>query len=229
VSFAVAVVLILAARGSAAENRDDVRKNRQGVLDRLEKTQAGQRPYMFASDGMFLKMLVESTKAKRVLEIGTSNAYWSIWIGAGLEETGGRMWTIEIDAQRARAARENLQQAGLLGSVVTAIEGDAFKEIPKLEGKYDLISLRAWKPDYDEFFALVYPRLNEGGVIVAHNAIRQAGDMAEYLKIVTKHPELDTVFVNTTFDPAGFKKQMEDARGRDTFDGFAVSYKRVKK
>jgi len=211
---AIVGAVCLAAWGLHAPSRDETLRKRAAVLERMEGV-SWQRQSMPPSDGRFLRIMVESTGAKRVLEIGTSHGYAALWLGSGLEQTGGRLWTIEIDASRAREARRNLQEAGLLDSVVTAIEGDAFKEIPKLTGPFDIVYLDAWKEDYDEFFALFYPMVREGGVILAHNAILQAGDMKDFLDIVTKHPELDTVFLRTLEDPK-----------TPAPDGFVVCYKR---
>jgi predicted O-methyltransferase YrrM len=62
---------------------------------------------------------------------------------------------------------------------VRVIQGDAFKEIPKLQGTFDLVFLDAWKPDYKRFFDIVYPRLDPGGVFLAHNVRQQSvGDGA---------------------------------------------------
>src|SRR5262245_21195282 len=63
-------------------------------------------------DGRFLRVLVASTGAKRVLEIGGASGYSAIWLGLGARQTGGRVVTIEYDAVRAREAAENVQRAG---------------------------------------------------------------------------------------------------------------------
>ena len=49
------------------------------------------------------------------------------------------------------------------------VAGDAFKEIPKLQGTFDVVFLDAWKPDYKKFFDLVFPRVTNGGLFLAHN------------------------------------------------------------
>src|SRR5918993_1523417 len=82
-------------------------------------------------DGRFLRVLVASTRAKQVLEIGAASGYSAIWMGLGLRQTGGRLVTIEYDAVRAREAADNVRRAGLQ-DVVTVVAGDAFKEVPKL-------------------------------------------------------------------------------------------------
>jgi len=194
---------------ASAQSRDEILKRRKMLMKKLEKT-LREKQNVPPTDGKFLKIMAESIGAKRALEIGSSNGYSAIWIGSGLEQTGGHLWTIEIDPARAKECRENLKEAGL-DKVVTSIEGDAFEVIPKLEGPFDFVFLDAWKEDYDEFFKIFFPKVKEGGVILAHNAILMARQMKDYLDIVKNHPELDTVIVSTTLR-----------------DGFAVSYKKKK-
>ena len=113
---------------------------------------------MSEEDGRFLRVLVASTGAKRVLEIGAASGYSAIWMGLGLRQTGGQLTTIEYDPVRAKEAAENIRRAGLQ-DIVQVIAGDAFKEIPKVAGAFDLVFLDAWKPDYKKFFDLVFPRV----------------------------------------------------------------------
>ena len=65
-------------------------------------------------DGEFLNLLVKATRAKKVLEIGTSHGYSAIWISLGLEETGGHMTIVEIQSDRVALAKEHLARAEAL-------------------------------------------------------------------------------------------------------------------
>src|SRR5688572_33142940 len=117
-------------------------------------------------DGRFLRVLVGATNAKRVLEIGAASGYSAIWIGMGLRQTGGKLTTIEFDPVRAKEAAANVQRAGL-SDIVRVVHGDAFQEVPKVPGTFDLVFLDAWKPDYKKFFDMVFPRVNPGGLLLA--------------------------------------------------------------
>ena len=141
-------------------------------------------------DGRFLRLLVASTGAKRALEIGAASGYSAIWIGMGLRETGGRLVTIEYDAARAREAAENVRRAGL-ADIVQVISGDAFKEIPKQTGTFDFVFLDAWKPDYQRFFDLVFPRLERGGLFLAHNVINKRDEMSDFLSTIDRRRVVD--------------------------------------
>ncbi len=140
-------------------------------------------------------LAVSARNAKSVLEIGAASGYSGIWLGLGARESHGRVVSIEYDPQRAKEAAANVQKAGLT-DVVRVVHGDAFAEIPKLPGTFDLVFLDAWKPDYKRFFDLVYPRLEPGGVFLAHNVVNKASEMEPFLKAITTHPRLFTSVVS---------------------------------
>ena len=150
-------------------------------------------------DGRFLRVLVGSTNAKQVLEIGAASGYSAIWIGLGLRQTGGRLVTIEYDPVRAKEAAANVHRAGL-SDIVRVVSGDAFKEIPKVEGQFDLVFLDAWKPDYKKFFELVFPRVTPGGLFLAHNVINKKNDMLDFLTVIETHPQALTTTVSPGFE-----------------------------
>jgi len=152
-------------------------------------------------DGVFLQILVGATGAKRVLELGTSNGYSGIHICRALRETGGKLVTIELSERRAAMAAENFRKAGF-SAMVEQVVGDASKEIPKLEGPFDVIFLDTEKHDYLKQFELAFPLLRKGGVFIAHNAVDYKDQMLDFLDRVEKHPELVTVIAQTS--PDGF-------------------------
>jgi caffeoyl-CoA O-methyltransferase len=158
-------------------------------------------------DGRLLRFLVVASGARRVLEIGSANGYSAIWIGLGLRETGGRLVTIEYDARRAQEAAANVRAAGL-GDIIRVVPGDAFTVISKVVANFDFVFLDAWKKDYQRFFDLVFPRLDKGGLFVAHNVVNKATEMSDFLRTVRTHPGLVSAIVS----PSG--------------EGVSVSWKR---
>jgi predicted O-methyltransferase YrrM len=146
-------------------------------------------------DGRFLRVLVGATEARQVLEIGAASGYSAIWIGLGLRQTGGRLVTIEYDPVRAKEAAANVRRAGL-SDIVQVIAGDAFAEIPKLPGRFDLVFLDAWKPDYKKFFDMVFPRVTPGGLFLAHNVINKRNEMKDFLAAIDSHPQALTTTVS---------------------------------
>jgi caffeoyl-CoA O-methyltransferase len=159
-------------------------------------------------DGEFLHLLVKAVRAKNILEIGTSHGFSAIWMGLALEETGGRLTTFEIDEERYDLARKHINEAGLSQRVL-CLKGDAHAEIIRMEGPFDFIFLDADKEGQLDYFNKLYPKkLPPGGILISHNAIKQASSMKDYLDAVRKHPDFDTVTLSLTMD-----------------DGFCLSYR----
>jgi caffeoyl-CoA O-methyltransferase len=159
-------------------------------------------------DGELLQLLIKATRARNVLEVGTSHGYSTIWMGLGLEETGGRLSSIEIDATRHDLARRHVSEAGL-SQRVTLIRGDAHVEMTKLDGPFDFVFLDADKEGQVDYFNKLYPKkLGPGGMLAVHNAIQQASSMKDYLDMIRRHPDFDTVTLSTTME-----------------DGFCLSYR----
>jgi predicted O-methyltransferase YrrM len=166
----------------------------ESVLRGIRAADQGQLA-VSEEDGRFLRVLVATRGARSVLEIGAASGYSGIWLGLGARESGGRVVAIEYDPRRAKEAADNVRKAGL-EDVVRVIGGDAFAEIPKLQGTFDLVFLDAWKPDYKKFFDMVFPRLNPGGVFVAHNVVNKRNEMEPFLRTILGHPSLFTSIVS---------------------------------
>jgi len=191
----LALVALLAATASAQQPaaRGGLTPQLETILASIKAADKGQLA-ISEEDGRFLRVLVAMRQAKSVLEIGAASGYSGIWLGLGARESHGHVVSIEYDPQRAKEAAENIQKAGLT-DVVRVIHGDAFVEIPKLQGTFDLVFLDAWKPDYIKFFNMVYPRLDPGGVFLAHNVVNKAKDMQPFLAAIQNNPGLFTSIV----------------------------------
>ena len=187
-------LLVCAFAISTAGSADSIPVEIDRLLKQIRAADQGQLA-VSEEDGRFLRVLIASTGAKRVLEIGAASGYSAIWMGMGLRETGGTLVTIEYDQARAREAVDNVRRAGLQ-DVVQVIPGDAFKVIPTLPGNFDLVFLDAWKPDYKKFFDLVFPRVNPGGVFLAHNVINKKREMPDFLDAIHAHPQAVTTIVS---------------------------------
>lgn len=160
-------------------------------------------------DAMMLRILVEGTRAKRGIEVGSANGFGAINMGIAFERTGGHLYTLEIDPQSVKECRENLKKVGL-ENIVTCIEGDALKTLPTLEGEFDFVFIDAVKRDYLKYFKLLEPKLKPGAVIVGDNVIRSARAMKDFLDYIQQSPNYDTVIIRASMEKN---------------DGMSVSYK----
>jgi caffeoyl-CoA O-methyltransferase len=190
--------IVEAAEGDMRPAKRDPAQLRR-LLDEMDA-----RGYEFWSvprkDAEFLHLLVKATRARNVLEVGSSQGNSAIWMGLALEETGGRLTTIEIDRERYGLARRHVSEAGL-SLRITLINGDAHVELAKLAGPFDFVFLDADKEGQMDYFKKLYPKkLAPGGILAVHNAIRQASSMKDYLEMIRKHPDFDSVTLSLTMD-----------------------------
>jgi predicted O-methyltransferase YrrM len=192
-----ALFLLLVPAGNIAAQSKPAPATDQHVsrlLAEIKKKDKGQLA-VSEEDGRFMRLMIATSGAKRALEIGGASGYSAIWIGMGLRMTGGRLVTIEYDPVRAKELVENIQRAGL-SDIVQVVSGDAFEQIPKIQGTFDFVFLDAWKKDYKRFFEMVYPRLDARGLFLAHNVVNKRNEMGDFLDVVLKHPALWTTIVS---------------------------------
>jgi len=208
--FTVASHIPSAISNAAEGDPQRVKPNPANIQRLLDEMDA--KGYQFWSvprkDGEFLHFIIKATRSRNVLEVGTSHGFSAIWMGLALNETGGRLTTIEIDKERYNLARKHVSEAGL-SQRITCIKGDAHVEVTKLNGSFDFVFIDADKEGQMDYFNKLYPKkLVPGGILAVHNAIRQAHSMKVYLEMIQKHPDFDTVILSVTMD-----------------DGFCLSYR----
>ncbi len=154
------------------------------------------------TDGQFLNLMVKATRAKNVLEVGTAFGFTAIWLSLGLEETGGHLTTVEILSERVAAAKKHVAETGL-SHRVTFLEGNAHQLVPTLAGPFDFVLLAADKQGTLDYFNKLYPKkLPPGGLLIVPNAIRLQEKMQDYLAMISKHPDFDSVIVSPTPEDA---------------------------
>ena len=144
--------------------------------------------------GRLLWLLVCATGATRILEVGTSNAFSTIWLADAARATGGRITTLEINPDKVALARANLARAGLDG-LVEIITGPAADTLARLPGPFDIVFLDADRPSYLSYLELAVPRLRTGGMLIADNVTSHAHELEEFLLRVKSHPQLFAVTV----------------------------------
>jgi predicted O-methyltransferase YrrM len=142
--------------------------------------------------GRLLWILVVSTGAKRVLEIGTSNALSTIWLGDAVRRTGGSVVTLERSPSKVEMARKNLTDAGVIEHVHIK-EGDALESLKGLSGPFDLVFLDADRPQYLAYLEEVVPKIEKGGLLITDNVVSHAAELEAFLARVKSHPALFSV------------------------------------
>ena len=174
----------------------------------MERVAAAERIPIARPDlARLLEALAAVTPAGRLLEVGTAIGYGTLHLARGA--SGGRVVSIDADAERLERARSYLARAGV-GERVELVHGRALEVLPGLAGPFDLAFLDADKRDYRRCLDLVVPMLVLGGRVVIDNllwhgriadpSLRPEGDVeAEAIErfnpYFTIHPQLATVLL----------------------------------
>jgi predicted O-methyltransferase YrrM len=121
--------------------------------------------------GALLYLLARSTRARHVVEFGTSFGISTVYLAAALRENGGgRLISSEFEPSKVARARAHLAEAGL-DDLVEIREGDALETLATdLPNDVDFVLLDGAKALYSDVLDLVLPRLSPGALIVADNA-----------------------------------------------------------
>lgn len=171
--------------------RSDGEKRALAVLDEMSKGQWYLN--VTTREGRVLRQLTEALGAKRVVEIGTSSGYSTIWLALGVRSTGGRVFTHELDPEKVKMAKANFEKAGV-ADLVTIIEGDAHETVKQHKEPVDLVFLDADKKGYIDYLEKLLPLVRPGGLILGHDMHRPMPD-PRYIEAITKNPDLETSFI----------------------------------
>jgi predicted O-methyltransferase YrrM len=129
------------------------------------KNHAEQMLNITPDTGLFLSILIQATRARQVLEIGTSNGYSTIWIADALSKVGGVVTTIEISKKKYEMAKKNFNKSGLSRYIVR----NFLREVE--DESMDLIFLDAERPQYVTYWNDLDRVLKKNGLLVVDNAL----------------------------------------------------------
>jgi predicted O-methyltransferase YrrM len=120
---------------------------------------------------MLLYMLARSTRAKAIVEFGTSFGVSTLHLSAALRDNGGgRLIGTEFEPTKVDGARASIAAAGL-DDLVEIRAGDAVETLARdLPETVDLVLLDGAKGLYSRVLSLLEPRLRAGALVVADNA-----------------------------------------------------------
>jgi predicted O-methyltransferase YrrM len=149
------------------------------------------------STGQFLNTLIKDSKARNILEIGTSYGYSTVWLAEAARATGGHVVTLELRPGKREYAKLQLSKVGL-GSVVDFRLGDALEILVTLAGPFDFVLLDLWKDLYVTCFDLFLPKLAQDAFVIADNMIQPEAarkDAQIYRKHLRKTGRFDSVLL----------------------------------
>jgi predicted O-methyltransferase YrrM len=148
--------------------------------------------------GTLLYLLATGAQSRRILELGTSYGYSTVWLAAAARATGGKVQSLELKEFKIEHARQALTRAGL-STRVEFHAGDCLETLGELAGPFDFVLLDVWKDLYLPCFELVHPKLAAGGVICADNMLlpESVRPQAEaYRKRVRAAGDMDSVLID---------------------------------
>ncbi len=150
-----------------------------------------------AEVGRFLHALVLARKPKRILELGTSYGYSTLFLADAARSVGARVVTMELADYKQAHARAELAKAGLDGFVDFRC-GDALAMLAADPGPWDFVLLDIWKELYLPCFEAFYPKLSEEGIIAADNMVEPEmarAEVREYRAAVKAKADMQTALL----------------------------------
>jgi len=129
--------------------------------------------------GRVLSMLSKIIHPTNILEIGTYTGYATLCLAEGLAENGS-IDTLDIEEELVDFQRKYFDKSPW-GAQITQHLGDALEIIPILSKKYDLVFIDADKENYVNYFYLIVPMMNKGGIILSDNVL-WSGKVLEEVK-----------------------------------------------
>jgi len=166
-----------------------------GILGKLEQEAAEQTlPIIGPIVGRLLYLLVRTSRARAVLELGTCTGYSAIWMARALAPAGGNLVTVERDPAMAERARGNISEVGHEGTI-NVVTGDAREVLEEIEPEsVDMAFIDVDKEYYTECMELCIPVLRSGGLMVFDNTAFVSG--GEFLDASWEHPDIETVHLH---------------------------------
>lgn len=127
--------------------------------------------------GIFYNILLRVQKPKKILEIGTSFGYSTLWF-AGAISKNSKIITIEKNPKKIKYAKNNFRKAGVSNmiEIKEGIARDVLIQLgkskkSKIQERFDFIFIDADKEEYPFYFDICLPMLKKGGIIAADNII----------------------------------------------------------
>jgi predicted O-methyltransferase YrrM len=165
-----------------------------GNVNDLSASQREQKMLNITPDtGPFLSILIQNCRARRVLEVGTSNGYSTLWIADALSRTDGVVVTIEIQDHKVAKAKENFARSGL-AQRIQQVQGDAGGYLKNAgRNSFDLIFLDSDRNQYVDWFSDLMDLLKPGGLLVVDNATSHSHELHELNALIEKSQYLSSL------------------------------------
>ncbi|MBH1437924.1 MULTISPECIES: O-methyltransferase [Stenotrophomonas] len=169
---------------------------RFGAENDAHETERARRMLNITPDtGEFLSVLVRFGNARRVLEIGTSNGYSTLWIAEAAAAIDGHVTTLEYAADKVAMARDAFARSGLADRI-TLVHGDAGQWLAQAaDASIDLLFLDSDREQYAGWWPQLRRVLRRGGLLVVDNATSHAAQMEPLRALLDADQDFGTSLV----------------------------------
>lgn len=137
-----------------------------------------------------LALLVRALGATRILELGTSNGYSTLWLADAASSVGGRVLSVDVDGVRTARADKSLSETGLREYVELRTEDAALTLARAADGSFDMIFLDAERPAYPDYWSDLIRVLRPGGLLAVDNVLSHANEVQAFRALVSAEPEV---------------------------------------
>lgn len=142
------------------------------------------------STGRFLELLVQEQRPRRILEIGTSNGYSTLWLLRAAVPLSIPVETVDHSADKHALAVANLQTADLLADVVLhTTDAGSFLQ-SSADGQWDFVFLDSNRGRYVQWWPELL-RCLKLGVLVVDNAVSHTPELQSLLALIDADPSLE--------------------------------------
>ncbi len=145
--------------------------------------------------GEFLTVLVRDALARRVLEIGTSNGYSTLWLASAAQDIGGSVTTVEKSQYKIDLAAKNFARSGLASSIAQVHDDAGYLLERSADSAFDFIFLDSERPEYSGWWPHLRRVLRAGGLLVVDNATSHPAEVAPFVALVKADDEFITSLV----------------------------------
>ena len=182
-----------------------------GQTDRKQKMLNLERP-----TAELIHILLLSNRRKHVLEIGTSNGFSAIVIGATLQSIDGAvpLTTIERDPIKVAGARRNIEHAKL-SFVVQVIQGSATEVVNELTGPFDCVFFDADRVSAPEQLQILLPKFEPDILLLTDNVLSHPREVEAYISLVERLPGFVSITVPVGKGLHIAYRREQTAKGRD--------------
>src|SRR3954451_10216950 len=154
-------------------------------FDATQEDRLHRRRNVEPDTAALISVLIRAKRPARILELGTSNGYSTLWLAEAATAIGAALVAVDIEAERTAQARANLERGGLAGVAEMRTEDAPATLAASADGEWDVIFLDAERPAYTSYWPELVRTLAPAGLLIVDNVLSHAGEVAGFRALVS--------------------------------------------